>query len=483
MPNFFKHIIIGSGAGGSIAAHELSKKTSNIAIIEEGRSYDASYFKSKKIATRNKNLWRNGGTTAFIGKTIIPYAEGVALGGSTISNGGIVERPSHEWIEGLKNNYSLDGFEHNQMDRIFSEIEQKLNVNQENDYGNEYNLDSKIWINYLNRMKISYRNSNLAHSNCIKTNECISGCPRNAKLTNVSLNYLPEAKKNGVEIFAQNRVIKIKKNGRLWEVQTKHKDRKFIFTCEFLHFATGAIQTPILLKKNGFLNKFGNKLNFHLNYQILSKFKNPVNSENGTIFTTDIDHYKNTGISFNPANFKKSYLFSKFSNLNNDKINLIEKNINFYGIYISQLKVDGYASIKKNLFGQPIITFKLLESDLIRIKKSMKLIFDILLGSGAEELILPYDNFKSLSSKNDLNNLVDNFNLSKMNFVCAHMMSSCSLGNRPYDIVDGSGSLFSEKTIKIVDASVIPQSPGESPQLTIMSTAKRIIEMNEHKNF
>ena len=70
MSNFFKHIIIGSGAAGSMVATELIKKNSSVAIIEEGRSFDSNYFKAKKIATRNKNLWRNGGLTAFFGKPL-----------------------------------------------------------------------------------------------------------------------------------------------------------------------------------------------------------------------------------------------------------------------------------------------------------------------------------------------------------------------------------------------------------------------------
>ena len=49
MSNFFKHIIIGSGAAGSMIATELIKKDSSVAIIEEGRSFNSDYFKAKKI--------------------------------------------------------------------------------------------------------------------------------------------------------------------------------------------------------------------------------------------------------------------------------------------------------------------------------------------------------------------------------------------------------------------------------------------------
>ena len=477
MSNFFKHIIIGSGAAGSMVATELIKKNSSVAIIEEGRSFDSNYFKAKKIATRNKNLWRNGGLTAFFGKPIIPYAEGVAVGGTTVSNGGVIERPSKEWIENLKDKFKVDGFEYENLQNIFLEVEQKLKVRHHYKENENHNLDSKIWSNYLDKMKISYRKSNLAHSNCEKSNQCISGCPNNAKQTNVLLNYLPEAKKRGTKIFHKNKVTRIKKVGKNWEIHTINENKKLTFTCEFLYMAAGAIQTPTLLKKNGLSKSAGQRLSFHLNYQIIAKFKNILNSKNGTIFTTDIDHYKNLGMSFNPANFQKSYMFSKFSNLNNEQVNLIEKNISNYGMYISQLKVDGYATIKANFLGQPIITYELLNSDFERIKKSIKIISDILIGSGAEEIILPYDNFKILRSKNEINNIIDNFDLSKMNFVCAHMMSSCAMGNAGKEVVDGTGSLLGENNLTVVDASIIPECTGESPQLTIMSIAKRIIEI------
>ena len=45
MTNFFEHIIIGSGAAGSIAAYELIKEHSSVAIIEEGQEFNSSYFK------------------------------------------------------------------------------------------------------------------------------------------------------------------------------------------------------------------------------------------------------------------------------------------------------------------------------------------------------------------------------------------------------------------------------------------------------
>ena len=99
MNNKFKHIVIGSGAGGSVASLELSKKEESVALVEEGKEYNKSFFQKNSIAERTKSLWRNGGITPILGKPTIAYVEGVALGGTTVSNGGVLERPSSNLLD------------------------------------------------------------------------------------------------------------------------------------------------------------------------------------------------------------------------------------------------------------------------------------------------------------------------------------------------------------------------------------------------
>ena len=90
MKNKFKYIVVGSGAGGSVAALELATKGENVALIEEGKEFDINFFQNKKISERTQALWRNNGITPFFGKPPVAYVEGVALGGTTVSNGGVL---------------------------------------------------------------------------------------------------------------------------------------------------------------------------------------------------------------------------------------------------------------------------------------------------------------------------------------------------------------------------------------------------------
>ena len=88
---FYKTVIIGSGAGGATVADALSKNFEGICILEEGKNYNKEFFLKRKISSRSQKLWRNGGFTPLVGKPPLPFVEGVALGGTTVSNGGYLE--------------------------------------------------------------------------------------------------------------------------------------------------------------------------------------------------------------------------------------------------------------------------------------------------------------------------------------------------------------------------------------------------------
>ena len=191
-------VVIGSGAGGSVASLELSKKGENVALVEEGEKFDSSFFKKNNIATRTKSLWRNNGLTPMFGSPPIAYVEGVALGGTTVSNGGSLERTSSEILDNFFTQYNIFGYSNDELKEIYEDIEKKLFVKKYLEPKN--NIDSTNIINVLNKQNISYKFSSLAHNNCKNSNQCISGCPTDAKMTNLSLTYIPEALNNGLSL-------------------------------------------------------------------------------------------------------------------------------------------------------------------------------------------------------------------------------------------------------------------------------------------
>ena len=473
---FYKTIIIGSGAGGATAAYQLSKKFDSICILEEGKKFNQSFFSNRKISSRSQKLWRNGGFTPLIGNPPLPFAEGVALGGTTVSNGGYLEDIDDRAYENLKNIMYLGNNDVKILRSNFSQIKKKFDTQKDKDQN--FNGDSHILTKYLEKEKINYRFVDLARKNCRHNNQCISGCPISAKTTDVSLNLIPDSIKKGVDVFQNTKVLSIKKDGKNIVLSTNNK--KYLFKCEKLILSAGALQTPFLLKKNGINNQVGKKIKFHLNYKILANFNDKVFAKKGTIFNIDINHFKNERFKFSATNFLEPYIFSTTSFLNNLEINRLNQRLDFLGMYVAQIEVRGYASLKSSIFSEPLIFYKLDDNDYKLIIKSIIEFCKILFGSGATELILPYGNGKILKSEKDLNEFVKSFKTKFMHFNCAHMMNSCPIGFEN-NILNNDASLIDNDNIFVLDASTLPTSSDSSPQLAIMSLVKFIIENNYPK--
>jgi hypothetical protein len=478
MNNKFKHIVIGSGAGGSVVSLELSKKGENVALVEEGKKFDNSFFKNNNIATRSKNLWRNNGLTPIFGSPLIAYVEGVALGGTTVSNGGALERASSAILDNFFTQYNISGYSNDELKKIYEEIETKLFVKKYLEPKN--NIDSTNIINVLNKQNISYKFSSLAHNDCKNSNQCISGCPTGAKMTNLSLTYIPEALNNGLSLFTGSKVVKIFRRNGLYALKIIKNKKILNLYCEKLYISAGPIQSPFIILKNGLHKSAGKKINFHLNYKIGVFFSEKTNAKNGTIHIIDVDHYKGEGFSIVPANFQNAYFFSSFPNFSNKEVNYIEKEIDHYAMYTVQIQINGYARIVSSKTPDPIVHYKLMNNDIHKIKRSLKIFAKLLFDSGAKKLYFSYDGDYVIENLKDLENFISGFDYKKMSYVCAHVMGSCKMSNNSDGIVDDSGNLKNNHNIIVADNSILPESIGDSPQLTTMAFVHQI--MNKQLN-
>ena len=295
-------------------------------------------------------------------------------------------------------------------------------------------------------------------------------------MTNLALTYIPEAIKKGLNLLTESKVVKVFKEGNSIGIKIKKNSNLTSLYCEKLYIAAGAIQSPFIILKNGLNNKAGRKISFHLNYKIGAFFDEKINAENGTIHTINIDHYKSEGFSLVPANFKKPYFFSSFPNFSNDQINSLEKDIDKCALYTTEIRIKGKAKILSGLTPDPIVKYQLEDNDLIKIKKSLKVFCEILLEAGAKEIFLAYNKKPIIKNSNDIKNLVDEFDSKEMSYVCAHTMSSCNMSNNRDGIVDENGYLKNHQNIVVADNSILPESIGDSPQLTTMAFVHKIME-------
>src|SRR2546430_12317257 len=84
-------IVVGSGAGGAVAACLLAEAGLDVLVLEEGGLHKTGSFSTDVLAMM-RALYRDSGSSMILGKPGIIFVEGRCVGGSTVINGGMCWR-------------------------------------------------------------------------------------------------------------------------------------------------------------------------------------------------------------------------------------------------------------------------------------------------------------------------------------------------------------------------------------------------------
>ena len=468
------YLIIGSGAGGSVASYELVEKGKDCILVEEGDFFEIDHFKgsfSKSIT----ETWRNAGFTPIFGNPNFAFAEGRCLGGSTYINGGLFWRTPEKVLNTWNDGY-LDGYDSKNLEEHFSKIEKKLNVvNENNEDG--LNLDSKLIHEHALKNNLKSVFVPRAVNNCKRDNVCYTGCSSGAKQS-VLQSYIFDASHKGLRLILNSKVKKLNfKNNQFFSAQLLNSKTKKIFNIKFKNviLACGVTQSPILLNHSLGNKIFNYDMEIHLNFRISAIFKDKVFSDKGTMFTTQIQEFIDEGDIFMSTNFNKSNFFSTISNLTNDKLSDLTENIDSIASYVLQTKPQTKVKIF-NAFEKQFLRFNLSQQDFIHVKKRIKFFSKFLFSSGAKRLILPNKKNSIVNNSDELDKALESLRKNDLQMLSVHGMSSIPMGKQRKNFFNSDGRSTKFTNLYGVDASVLPSNIGESPQGTIMAFSHEIIK-------
>ncbi|HVY45559.1 MAG TPA: GMC family oxidoreductase N-terminal domain-containing protein, partial [Minicystis sp.] len=126
-------VIVGSGAGGAVAATLLAEAGLSVIVLEEGPYYRAEDYRTFKPSESVRRLFREAGmVTAFgVGQTpIISITLGRAVGGSSLLTGGVCFRIPSEvharWVADL----GLDELSERALEPAYDDVERRMAVRE-----------------------------------------------------------------------------------------------------------------------------------------------------------------------------------------------------------------------------------------------------------------------------------------------------------------------------------------------------------------
>jgi hypothetical protein len=464
----YDFIIIGSGAGGATAFKEISKKHT-VLMVEEGQKFNST---DTSVSTIMKRFYRDGGVRPAIGFPSVAIGEGACLGGSTEINGGLFWRtPKHvldEW-----RNMNIEFAIHPHLDAIFQELEESLNVVSESILPG-FDRDSELLVKVCRQKNLLVVPARRMLKQCKKSNLCPSGCPANAKQT-MSRTFIPEGIDNGGEILSgwkatkilsENDSIKVILSDSAGLIRTI-ESKKIIISC-------GAIESRRLLAKSNMLSKSLGSIGFHANFKMIARFEQKIEAQKGTIFTHQMQEYMSEGFLLMPANFNQLFLAYGSSSLTPAQYNKISSSMDFHAMYTGQYRVEGRILDIPLGFGKYFLVCYFTKKDRVLLREFLKRTAELLFLADASEVYLPFMGSKSAVNIETAFEMIERTPFHKLVLSTVHLMSSIPVTPHSVEISE-AGFLKKNPLIRVLDASILPTTVGESPQGTIMALTRYLL--------
>lgn len=269
--DYYEIIVIGSGYGGGISASRLSRAGKKVCLLEKGREiWPGEYpedLSNLLIDTQiDRPTGRIGVKTAMLDVRMNDEMHvwvGCGLGGTSLVNANVTVIPDpkvfdqfpleiRENFDLMQRGYKLTS-EWLQTTPIPDEIElQKSFANKrsaQTTRGKWFRPPLAISLNEKTSM------GGIKMKPCIYCGNCVTGCNQGSKQTTL-MNYLPDAKRHGCEIYCHIEVLYIEKKDEIYILHCHNlvENVKFTIKCGMCIVSAGSLgSTEILLrsKKNG----------------------------------------------------------------------------------------------------------------------------------------------------------------------------------------------------------------------------------------
>ena len=118
-------VIVGSGAGGAVAAATLAEAGLDVIVLEAGERYDRDSYPNDPLDAI-ASLYRDGGLTIAEGRPPIPVPVARVLGGTTVINSGTCFRAPEPVLEDWRRRYGVSWS--GQLGADYAEAEEFLRV-------------------------------------------------------------------------------------------------------------------------------------------------------------------------------------------------------------------------------------------------------------------------------------------------------------------------------------------------------------------
>ena len=475
IPKNLEVAVIGSGAGGGIAANLLNQKY-EVGIFDKG------HFPNGE--TNNETFgYHNFYETNAIQQTRgykVQLLAGMGIGGGTSINWTTSLRtPDNilsEWdaLTQQNNHFNSDSF-----NKSLDYICQNLNVDETNNKipQKEIKLAQGLELNKTS-YKIIPRNT--------KNNDCLESGFSTFGHSDDTINssyksWFSKDKFNEENIYSNTHVKSLSiSNGKATHVNVEHNGQSYSVAVEKVILASGSLNTPKILLNSGYKNKhLGQHLKLHPVSGVAGKFSELQNPWAGSmqgiysddhLFRKDNYGYLLEGLPMHPS------LFFPFFPNNQDNFGDFISSYNYWsGSIVLTSDTSSGSIINKN--PQHLWKYNLNDFDHGNLLHGIESLVKANFLAGAEEIMVATS--PTMHWKRESNEDIESF-IGKVRKVrnepfrillgSAHQMGTARIHPNPSEgVVDLNGKVHGLENVYITDSSTFPRCSGVNPMITIQA--------------
>jgi choline dehydrogenase-like flavoprotein len=482
--------VIGSGAGGGVAAEILSRAGLKVLLLEEGPLKTSDSFKDMDEGRAYAELYQESAGRAT-SDGAIAVLQGRAVGGTTTVNWTSSFRTPAPTLQHWATQHEVAGHSVEDMAPWFANMEERLSIApwamapNANNSVLKRGCDALGWESHVIPRNVK---------DCWDSGYCGFGCPVNAKQS-MLVSTIPVALQHGATLVHHLRVRQLEHTGSAISAAIGEAlgsdcltPSGVSVTIRAEHFvaAGGAINTPALLLRSRLPDphqRLGKRTLIHPVVLTLALMPERIDGYYGTPQSIASDHFQWKDGATGPMGYKLE-VPPMFPGISAGVVNgfgeALRKDVAALPNTSALLALlrDGFVAeseggvVRLAADGSPVLDYELSDYVWDGARRAYLSMAEVQFAAGAKQVRPAHLDAPYYNSWNEARRGIAELALKKFrtSLFTAHLMGGCGMSENPgRGVVDSRGKHHQIPNLSVMDGSVFPTGIGANPQLSIFA--------------
>jgi choline dehydrogenase-like flavoprotein len=500
-------IVIGSGAGGAVAAARLAEAGRDVLLLEEGNLVSADELNERE-GDMTPRLYAERGMRATDDLSVVLF-QGAAVGGGTLVNWMITFRAPDFVLDEWSRRFGIAGFSAADMAPAFERVEREIHATPVPD--DAHSPANRILLDGAQRLGWRAGVGRINARGCVRAGFCGQGCRYGAKQS-VDRVYVPRAIAAGARLMPDVRVDRIeiverdgtastvarsgrrttaplkRVHGTVVDRLTRKPSGTMVAEAPVVVLAAGAVGTPVILQRSELGGGgVGRYLRLHPTTAIVGEHTDDVYGAAGIPQSAVCDEFlrrDDHGYGFwiecapiHPA--LAAVAVSGFGAEHRELMQRFRRTANLIALVRDGSDLDASnGSVTLSRGGRTRIAYRVGPRDRENLVAGVQASARILLAAGVTAVRTLHTRGGELRDERDVSALAERpWGPHDLTLFSAHVNGTCRMGtDHRTSGADPSGERHGVRGLYIADGSLLPTGLGVNPQATIMTLATMIAE-------